>query len=189
MYGGVDSVKAAAGGRGFTELAIDTVAPMVCRGVLLDVPTALGEPSFGPGRAITAADLELTSRAQGVEVRAGDCVLIRTGWAEEHYSDPAFVGFEGGAPGPDPSAARWLVERGVRVTGSDTIAYEVMAAGQIPLPVHVILLVENGVHIIEVMDLAELAADRVHEFAFVCSPLKLAGATASPVRPLALVET
>ena len=188
MHGGVDSVQAAAGGRGFTELAIDSVAPIVCRGILLDVPTALGEHSFGAGRAITAADLEETCRVQGVEVRAGDCVLVRTGWAEDHYTDPSFVGFEGGAPGPDSSAARWLVERGVRVTGSDTIAYEVMTAGQVPLPVHVILLVEGGIHIIEVMDLGELARDRVHEFAFVCSPLKLAGATASPVRPLALVE-
>jgi kynurenine formamidase len=55
--------------------------------------------------------------------------------------------------------------------------------------VHVILLVENGIHIIEVLDLEELAAAGVHEFLFVCSPLKLVGATGSPVRPLALLET
>jgi kynurenine formamidase len=52
-----------------------------------------------------------------------------------------------------------------------------------------ILLVENGIHIIEVLDLEELAAAGVHEFLFICSPLKLVGATGSPVRPLALVDS
>jgi kynurenine formamidase len=188
LHGGVDAVEASRGGKGFTELGIDTVAPIVCRGVLLDAARALGE-ELGPGRALTAGDLQEVARRQGVEVRRGDAVLVRTGWAAARYGDESFVGFEGGAPGPDLSAARWLTSLGVRVTGSDTIAYEVVAAGQVPLPVHVHLLVDSGVHILEVLDLEELAADGVHEFGFVCAPLKLAGATGSPVRPLALVET
>lgn len=166
---------------------METVAPILCRGVLLDVPRALGV-ELGAGRGISARDLEETARRHGVEVRSGDAVLVRTGWAAARFGDPSFVGFEGGAPGPDLEAARWLTGLGVRVTGSDTIAYEVVGAAQIPLPVHVHLLVESGVHILEVLDLDELAADGVHEFVFVCSPLKMVGATGSPVRPLALVE-
>jgi kynurenine formamidase len=54
------------------------------------------------------------------------------------------------------------------------------------LPVHVILLVQNGIHIIEVLNLEKLADDRIHEFLFVVSPLKIRGGTASPVRPIAL---
>jgi kynurenine formamidase len=78
----------------------------------------------------------------------------------------------------------------VRVTGADTIAYERLApgAGHSSLPVHTILLVENGIHIVEVMALEELAADRVYEFLFVLVPLKLTGATGSPVRPLAVTK-
>ena len=49
------------------------------------------------------------------------------------------------------------------------------------------LLVENGIYIVETMALEELAKDAIHEFLFVLSPLPFFGATGSPVRPLAVV--
>jgi kynurenine formamidase len=117
--------------------------------------------------------------------------MVRTGWPVGRFHDPqAYLGFESGVPGPDISAARWMSQRGVRVTGADTIAYEWQAPGTAlsALPVHVHMLVESGIHLIEVMDLEKAAADGVREFVFVCVPLLLVGATGSPVRPLALVE-
>ncbi|HEX5229609.1 MAG TPA: hypothetical protein VFW44_17980 [Bryobacteraceae bacterium] len=54
------------------------------------------------------------------------------------------------------------------------------------MPVHVHLLVESGIHIIEALNLEELARDRVYEFAFVAAPLKIRGGTGAPLRPLAL---
>ena len=162
---------------------------MLCRGVLLDVPEALGLETLAGGHAITAAELEATARHHGVEIGAGDAVLVRTGWPVGRYeSAAAYVGHDTGVPGPDESAARWLAERRIRVTGADTIAYERLApgAGHATLPVHLILLVQHGIHIVEVMDLERLAADRVREFLFVLVPLKLVGATGSPVRPLAV---
>jgi kynurenine formamidase len=126
-----------------------------------------------------------------VDINEGDAVLFRTGWPVGRYQDEAaYVGWPTGVPGPDETAARWLAERRVHLAGSDTIAFEWLApgAGHNTLPVHVILLVESGIHIIEVLDLEELARERVYEFLFVASPLKLVGATGSPVRPLALVE-
>ena len=54
------------------------------------------------------------------------------------------------------------------------------------LPAHVLLLVRAGIPIIENLNLEELAAAKVHEFAFVCLPLKMRGATGSPVRPIAI---
>ena len=190
LHGGVDAGEASRGGR-FTTLGIDTVAPIVCRGLLLDVPALLGTPQLEPAHAITADELERCCERQGVEVGAGDAVLVRSGWPVGRWQDPvAFVGHATGVPGPDQSAARWLAARGVRVTGADTIAYERLApgAGHSLLPVHTILLVEHGIHIIEVMDLEGLARDAVHEFRFIAAPLKMVGATGSPVRPLALVE-
>jgi len=47
--------------------------------------------------------------------------------------------------------------------------------------------VESGIHIIECLNLEQLAAERIYEFAFVASPLKIRGATGSPIRPFALV--
>ncbi len=190
MHGGLDAASACAGGR-FRALGVETVDPVLGRGVLLDVAGALGVAALDAGWPVRAADLERAARAGGVEVAPGDAVLIRTGWPVGRMEDPASVlGLESGAPGPDVSAAAWLVERGVRVTGADTLAYECLApgAGLRALPVHALLLVRAGVPIIELMDLEALAADGVSTFAFVAAPLRIAGATGSPLRPLALVE-
>lgn len=189
LHGGREAGAAMREGR-FGALGIETVAPLVCRGVLLDVPGASGRAALEPGEPVTAADLERTCAAHGVDVYAGDAVLVRTGWPVGRFHDQAaFNGVDTGVPGPDESAARWLGERRVRVTGSDTLAYEHLrpGGGQSVLPAHVALLVEFGVHIVEVLDLEELARDGVHEFAFVALPLKLVGATGSPIRPIALV--
>ena len=78
----------------------------------------------------------------------------------------------------------------MRATGAETIAYEQIKpeVGHALLPVHRLLLVERGIHIIEVMNLTALAEAGVHEFLFVLAPLNIVGATGSPVRPLAVVE-
>ena len=87
-------------------------------------------------------------------------------------------------PGPEIEGARWLSERGVFAAGSDTIAFEkVPAAG---MPVHVHLLVESGIHIIEALNLEDLSRERIYEFVFIAAPLKFRGGTGSPIRPLAL---
>jgi kynurenine formamidase len=188
LHGGLDAAEASRGGR-FRELGVETIRPILCRGVLLDISRALGVVALPAAHRITAEELELTARDENVEVRDGDAVLVRTGWPTGRYEDAAaYVGSTTGVPGPDESAARWLAARNIRVTGADTIAYEWLAegAGHANLPVHRILLVEHGIHIVEVMDLEHLARDRVHEFLFILVPLKLVGATGSPVRPLAI---
>ena len=56
------------------------------------------------------------------------------------------------------------------------------------MPVHVHLLVESGIHIIEALNLEELSRNRIFEFVFVAAPLKIRGGTGSPIRPLALAR-
>jgi kynurenine formamidase len=85
-------------------------------------------------------------------------------------------------PGPELEGARWLSKRGVFAAGSDTVAFERVPGA---MPVHVHLLVENGIHIIEALNLEELARDRIYEFVFVAAPLKIRGGTGSPIRPIA----
>ena len=93
-------------------------------------------------------------------------------------------------PGPTPDAARWLVEAGVITTGADTTAYEQVkpGAGHSVLPVHRILLVDAGIHIIEHLNLEDAAAQGLTEFVFVLAPLRIVGGTGSPVRPVAAVS-
>ena len=90
---------------------------------------------------------------------------------------------------PEPRRGLWLADRRVRLAGGETIAFEVIrpGAGHATLPVHRILLVEAGIHIIETMDLTGLAASGSLEFVLVVTPLKIVGGTGSPIRPIALV--
>ena len=187
LHGGTSAEEAQRGGR-FSVLGVDAIEPLVCRGVLLDVAGLRGVDVLPGGYGITEEDLASAEREAGMEVRAGDVALIRSGWARHFGDAEAFVGHETGVPGPTEEAARWLAERGVRATGAETIAYEQIRpeVGHALLPVHRLLLVEHGIHIIEVMNLSGLAAAGVHEFVFVLAPLKIVGGTGSPARPLAL---
>lgn len=187
LYGGVDAYEAQKGGR-FRTHGVESIPIMLCRGVLLDVAGLEGVEVLPAGAAITAEDLARAAEREGVEVREGDAVLVRSGWPK-HWGDlETFLGHAHGVPGPDESAAAWLGERRIRLTGAETIAYEWIPAGRghALLPVHRMLLVERGIHIIEAMNLSELARDRVWEFLFMVAPIKVVGATGVPVRPVAV---
>jgi kynurenine formamidase len=189
LYGGVSAEDAQRGGR-FSEHGIDAMKPLFCRGVLLDVAGLRGIEVLPGGYGISGGDLQAAAEKAGVEVHSGDVALVRSGWARNFEDAEMFLGHETGVPGPTEEAGRWLVDRGVCATGADTVAYEQIppGAGHRLLPVHRLLLVECGVHIIEVLNLEQLAEDGVHEFLFVLAPLRIIGGTGSPVRPLAVVQ-
>jgi kynurenine formamidase len=189
LFGGVDAEQAQAGGR-FSVHGVETVPLTVCRGVLLDVPAALGQEVCDPGYEITAADLQAAAERQRTPVGDGDAVLVRSGWGRHWADREAYLGKESGVPGCGEEGAKYLASLGVRVAGADTIAFECLApgAGHALLPAHRVLLVEHGVYILETLALEELADAGIHEFTFVLAPLPLVGATGSPVRPLAVVS-
>jgi kynurenine formamidase len=183
LHGGVEVDAAVQTPYGFTALGVDTIEPLLVRGVLLDVPGALGR-ALEPGYAITAADLQ--AAADGVELREGDAVLVRTGAGALWEDRPAYEASAGVAP----DGSRWLAGHRPVAVGADNLAWDVPGIVDPELgtlPGHAILIVRAGILIIESLRLEELAADGVREFAFVCLPLKLRGGTGSPVRPLALV--
>jgi kynurenine formamidase len=170
---------------GLEKLSIDTVAPILRRGVLLDFAGLEGVAALGEDFEITPAHLEAALAAQGVAILPGDVVLLRTGWAS-YWDDAARFISQVRSPGPALAGARWLSERQVFAAGSDTAPFEKMPSAE--QPVHVHLLVESGIHIIECLNLEALAQARVYEFLFVGIPLKIRGATASPIRPIAVAE-
>ncbi|MFK8907867.1 cyclase family protein, partial [Streptomyces sp. YS-3] len=188
LFGGHDAAAAQQGGR-FSVHGIDTVPPMVCRGVLLDIAAAHGTDVLDPGYGITADDLEQAARRAGAMPAENDVCLVRTGWARRWSDADAYIGHTTGVPGLTVAAAAWLADRGVRAIGADTTAVEQIPAGEghAVLPVHRMLLVDRGVHLIEHMNLETLAAAGAGEFLFVLSPLKITGGTGSPVRPLAVL--
>ena len=182
LHGGcpVDQMETANGLTGLDAAAIPT---MLVRGTLLDVAGHRGMASLDPAEPITGA--ELAELGAGLDIQRGDVVLIRTGWAR-FWDDPVrFNNAGAGWPGPDDSGADWLIDQGVLAAGSDTPAFEC-----IPTPgdsVHALLLVDNGIHIIENLNLEQLAASGTQHFTFIALPLPIVGATGSPLRPLAIV--
>ena len=186
LHGGLSAAEAQVGGR-FSALGVETVAPIFCRGVLLDVAGCRGEP-LGGGEPITADELQHVCTSQDTRLPAGGALLIRSGWARYWGEPTTYLGHSSGVPGPDESAAEWIAAAKPCVTGHDSMAYEHLppGAGHALLPVHRSLLVEHGIHIIENLDMERLAADKIYEFLFVCLPLKFVGATGSPVRPIAV---
>ncbi len=178
--------EAQRGGR-FDELGIDAIDPFVGRGVLLDVPAAAGVERLEGGVEITT---DLLDRAKGdLTIDPGDVVLIRSGWGQLWEQGDPYLGDETGVPGVAEAGAHWLAAHRPAAVGADTIAFERIAPGEghATLPAHRVLLVEEGINIIETLDLEALAASGAGEFLLVVAPLKVVGATGAPVRPLAVV--
>jgi kynurenine formamidase len=164
-------------GGGVKRLSVDAVQPIVRRGVLIDLA------EDGPLAEDFAITPDLLASRTRAKIQEGDVVLLRTGWAQ-YWDDAAKYIREVRGPGPELAGAQWLSSHGIFAAGSDTIAFEKVPARS--MPVHVHLLVEKGIHIIEALNLEELARDGVYEFLFVAAPLKIRGGTGSPVRALGL---
>lgn len=171
---------------GFTKLGVENVGMLMTRGVLVDVAAAKGAAMLEAGYEITRADLEAALKRQGLKLEAGDAVLIRTGWSQLWGRDNARYGAR--SPGIGVEAAEWLAKQNPMLVGADNPSVEVSPNPdeKVSLPVHQILLVVNGVHLLENLKLEELAAGGAGEFAFVVQPLKMQGATGSTVAPAAI---
>ncbi len=183
LHGGVAVAEVQDSARGIAALDIPTLPLAPRRGLLLDVAAYRGVEALKPGDVGGADDLAGAAAAAGVAVEPGDAVLVRTGWSL-HWGDPVKYSGAGGAPGVGLGAAEWMLERGAALTGADTTAYEPQPSTD--FPVHVRLLVQAGVPIVETLDLDGLARDGVHEFMLQILPLPLRGATGSPIRPVAM---
>jgi len=184
LFGNVDASRVQSYTSGLKRVGIDVTPPVIRRGILLDVARALGKNVLPPAFPIGPKEFEKTVAIEGVTFKAGDVVLIRTGWAK-YWKDPKrFVANEKGAPGVNLEGAKWLARYKMAFTGSDTTAYEKTPAHD--LPVHVFLLNQRGIQLMEMLNLEEVARDRVYEFLFIALPLRIIGGTASPIRPVAI---
>src|SRR6266478_2482253 len=171
---------------GFTKLGIEKVGTLMTRGVLIDVAALKGVDMLGDTYEITPQDLQQALQRQNVTLQPGDAVLIHTGWGRLFAKDNAR--FMKSCPGIGVAAAEWLAKQDPLLVGSDNWPVEVAPNPdkEISLPVHQIMLVVNGIHLLEIMKLDELAAKKAYEFAFVMQPLKLKGFTGSTVAPSAI---
>ncbi len=184
IFGGAQAAEVRTD-RGWTQYGIETVKPIIGRCVILDIAGLKGVEALHDGYDITIDDLQQAMTAQGVSIRQGDIVIVRTGKIREFYTD--IKAFQAGEPGVGPTAAEWLYEQGMAVLGTDTTGTEPLPFKDPAVTTHRAMLVEHGVHLIENLYLDDVAADGVSEGCFICLPLKFTGATGSWVRPVVLV--
>jgi len=173
------------GSRCWSTGGADRYPPLIARGVVLDVAALHGVDRIPDDTVVGPGDLRGAAGRQGLELRRGDIVLVRTGKMQV-WPDPAYLDMP--MPGIDLAAARFLCEEaGAMIVGADTAALEAFPGREEGYaPVHCYMFATAGTPILEVVNLEELAAEGVDEFVFVGMPLPLRGATGSPLRPIAI---
>jgi kynurenine formamidase len=201
LFGGVNAEAATSNPDGIgasgvgAQLAIDQFPEdlLINRGILLDVARMVqGDSSPLPADfEITGAHLAQTAKRQGIQLRKGDTVFVRTGWGPYFKTNPALYAGQS-SPGPGVDGANFLIRQGARVVGDDTLTFEkrppIVTEPQFQVfPVHMRLIADSGIYIIENLNLEELAQARAYEFAVVVPPLKVKGGTGSALRIFALV--
>ena len=191
MYNGRDCTLVSATGAEHGSAA--RLSPhLVSRGVLLDLPRALGVDWLPLGHHVTVTELERALEHGRVEPRPGDVLLLRTGnmqrarreggWDRFTYTDQ---------PGIGMSELPWLHEHEIAAVANDTWAFEVIPSGaSIWLPVHAVGIVHMGLILGEIFMLDELAEDcardGVYEFLLAASPLAFSRSVGGPVNPIAV---
>jgi kynurenine formamidase len=184
IYNGVEIEGHQSFAEGMAVHSVHEMAPIAAPGHVVDMPTLLGR-ELTPSDGVTGDHLATWFVDHGPEPAAGSVVLVRTGWDRYWDDPPRFLGTDGAAPGVALDGARWLSDRGVRASGCDTVAYEHLPSPS--LDVHVHLLVESGISIMEAMNLEPVVTASAWSFFFLAAPLRIKGGTGSPIRPLAFV--
>ena len=172
---------------------VNAADSMVGRGVLLDVPRALGVEWLEPGHAIDADDLEKAADDVGVSVGAGDFVFVRTGAMTAARSAGSWGDYAGGdAPGLGLGSVDWFASRDTAAVATDTWGFEVRPneTPDVAQPLHIVCIVHMGLWVGEIFDLDPLAEDcardGVYEFMFCGPPLPFTRAVGSPLNPMAI---
>jgi kynurenine formamidase len=171
---------------GFTKLGIEKVGALITRGVVIDVAALKNADILPDTYEITVQDLQQALQRQNLTLQRGDAVIIHTGWGKLWAKDNAR--YVKSCPGIGVAAAEWLAKQDPMLVGSDNWPVEVAPNPdrEVSLPVHQIMLVVNGIHLLENMKLDELTSKRVYEFAFMMQPLKVKGGSGSTVAPIAV---
>ena len=188
LYNGHDPSTVTASGS--TALGIEHLGAVIGRGVLLDIPTALGQERLEPGHVVTPDDLDAAVEHAGLTVESGDLVLLRTGQMQDiHAGDRVAYAFPTAGPGMD--AARWFHAHDVAAVATDNLAFEAFPCeDDVLLPVHLLHLVEMGMTQGQNFDLEELAAACAADGRYSCllsaTPEPVVGAVSGLVAPVAV---
>jgi kynurenine formamidase len=185
--GGAPNDLMAGARQGFPKLGVEKIPDIMTRGVLIDVAGLKNVEMLPAGYEITADDLQQALAKEKVKLEAGDAVMINTGWGKL-YTVQDKEKYLKSSPGIGIDAGEWLIKQNSMLVGADNCCLEVRPypAQKMTLPIHAMLLIANGVYIVENLRLQELAAGHAYETAYIMTPLKIDGATGSTIAPIAV---
>jgi len=170
---------------GTTELGVEHTTPIISRGVLIDIAGDNGVDILPAGYAIQPDELDAALAKQGVAVEEGDAVLVNTGWGRDWKNPEKMLS---GEPGLGKACAKWAVDKNIVSWGLDQFATDPVPfefEGE-ALPMHIAMLTKAGIRLMENVNLQPLLEEGAFEFLTIAAPLKIRGATGSPIRLLAL---
>ncbi|MBV1931136.1 MAG: cyclase family protein [Porticoccaceae bacterium] len=180
---GVDFVRT----EGVTKMGIEKVPPMVARGVVLDMAAQAGVDFLKGGEYFSVADVEAAQKRQGTDIREGDVVLFHTGWTDAMLEkDPKQWGST--EPGMSEEVAQYLADKNVVAVGADTWGVDVVPPQHKDniFGGHLILMVQNGIYLLETMQTGPLVRDKAFEFFFVLGPTRIRGTVQAVIDPIAI---
>jgi kynurenine formamidase len=180
IYGG-DLASDARDDKGWKKYGMETVPPIIGRGLFLDVAGLKGLERLPDMYEITISDIQTALKAAKDEIRKGDIVIVRTGKILDYGDPEKFLASE---PGVGRDAAIWMYEQGMAVLGTDTTGTEPAPFKDPAKTTHRAMLVDRGVHLIENLNLEELGKARATSGLFIALPLKITGATGCWLRPV-----
>ena len=185
MHGGLDPTEVYSDD-GMKKLGLDEAAPLVTRGVLIDVAGCKGAEWLPGGTVLQPEELQEALQRQGVGLQSGDVVLVRTGWAKHWRSASVYMSE---APGLSRRSAEWIADQQCVAIGIDQSLVDPLPPERIEdrRACHEVCLVERGMYLMESLNLEDLVRDRVFEFLFVAAPAPLKGGTGFPIQALAIV--
>lgn len=176
------------GDQGLLKMGIDEYPEdkYLNRGILLDMPYCQGVDRLPENTIITEADVvECLEKEGSLTIKEGDSVLVRTGYGSLFDTDTA--AYMTNYPGPSAEVATYLADKKIFLTGADNLSWD---AANTPFPAHVILIPQNGIYIVENMNLEALSeACQEHdtwEFGLVMNPPKVKGAAAMAANSFAV---
>lgn len=192
MYNGRSAAEVSSTGAKKNGI-ISSRAKVVGRGILLDIPRTKRKKWLEAGTGISGDDLDEACERQGVRVKQGDIVIVRTGRMAKAKREGEWGDYAGGdAPGLSIDSLGWISRKRVAAVASDTWGMEVQPfeVKEVHIPFHILAIVYMGLTLGEIFDLEELAADCSkdgrYSFFLTAQPLPFTKGVASPINPLAI---
>lgn len=171
---------------GLNRFGMETIPPIVTRGVLVDIARYKGMERLPRGYVISIKDLHGAMKQQGTVLRPGDAVLFHTGWGGlwgKHNAE-----FLSGEPGPGMAVIEHLYSQRIALTGADTWSYGPVPGEDPSRPFLVpqTMYVKMGLFGLENLATENLAEREVYEFLFTLTHAKTRGSTAAVIAPAAV---